>query len=164
MDRKTALNINGYRSSETTRMADKMSHSPGNMPPGGGLARDLLELGELQFKLLRTDLTEAMQATKWGSIMLVLSAAFLIAVVPILLLALTLGIEELFDLSRGISLLITGGVATLVGILLLWLGWTIVQRGAGKMSRSAHEFKNNMRWIKRLVTSPTHHEHNAERQ
>jgi hypothetical protein len=152
MDRKTTMNTNGHRVPRPDREAFIAGREQ------GGLAHHLIELGELQMKLLRTDVNEAIQATKVGSIMLVLSAAFLIAVVPILLLSLTLGIEELFDLSRGISLLITGGVATLVGILLLWIGWNIVQQGAGKMSRSRAEFKKNVRWIKQLVSpqNPTH--------
>jgi hypothetical protein len=156
MDRKTTMSPNGHRVDPIGAYEPRTpSHDK------GGLAHHLIELGELQVKLLRTDFDEAVKATKMGSILIVLSAAFLIAVVPILLLSLTLGIEELFDLSRGISLLITGGVATLAGVLLLWSGWNIVQRGMGKMSRSRTEFKKNFKWLKELM-SPHSHDHPSD--
>lgn len=150
MDHKTSVRVNGREVGSPER--DVYRARP---EPAGGLPHHLIELGELQVRLLRTDLKEAIQATKLGSILMVLSVAFLIAVIPLLLLSLTLGIEELFDLSRGVSLLITSGVATLVGIGLLWGGWNIVIKGTGKMARSRAEFKKNLRWLKQLA-SPGH--------
>lgn len=149
MDRQTKIGPNGVRvDMHPVRLGDQV-------PRSGGLAHHLMELGELQVKLFRTDLGEAAQAAKMGSILMVLSAALLLAVIPILLLALVLGLEQWFGLSRAVSLLITGGIATLLGIGLLWAGWNIVLRGAGKMSRSRVEFKKNMRWLKQLA-SPHH--------
>jgi hypothetical protein len=149
MDRQTKVGPNG------TRFNVENYQFGADGPRTGGLAHHLMELGELQFKLFRTDLGEAAQGAKFGSILMALSAAFLIAVVPLLLLALVLGIEQWFGLSRAVSLLITGGIATLLGIGLLWAGWNIVLRGMGKMSRSRVEFKKNMRWLKQLA-SPHH--------
>lgn len=150
MDHQTTVRINGREVASPER--DIFRTRP---QPAGGLTHHLIELGELQLKLLRTDVNEALQATKLGSIFIVLSVAFLIAVIPLLLFSLTLGIEELFDLSRGISLLITSGLATLLGIGLLWAGWNIVLKGTGKMARSRAEFKKNVHWLKQLA-SPGH--------
>ncbi len=147
MDHQTTMRVNGREAASAEREIFRTRPEP-----AGGLTHHLIELGELQFKLLRTDANEALRATRLGSILMVLAAAFLIAVIPLLLLSLTLGIEELFDLSRGVSLLITSGGATLVGIGLLWGGWAIVLKGTGKMARSRAEFKKNLRWLKQLAT------------
>jgi hypothetical protein len=147
MDRQTKIGPNGMKTEPKIQYG---YIGPTRRP--GGLAHHLIELGELQLKLLRTDVGEATQAAKIGTILMALSVVLLIAVIPILLLALTLGIEELFDLSRGVSLLITAGIATLLGIGLLWAGWNIVLRGAGKISRSRVEFKKNVKWLKQLVS------------
>lgn len=115
------------------------------------LAQHALELSELQLQLLVADLKAATSLTRTAVTLAVVAVVLLIAAAPVLLLSAAAALQEAFELGRAVSLLIAGAAAVLTAGILLYAGWKILLRGAGKFGRSRDELKYNIEWVKQAV-------------
>lgn len=118
------------------------------------VARDVLDLCELQWELLSVDTQQAKRAGAkaivFGSIAGTLSAAGSVV-------ALVGGgflLSEFTNWSAGISMLVVAGVATLISCVLLWFTWSLTKRGIDAMAESRSEFSENLRWLKATLINP----------
>jgi uncharacterized membrane protein YciS (DUF1049 family) len=113
-----------------------------------GLTHDVIELGELQAKLLALDLKKSSRKTRTCLILAVIGICVLLGSIPVALLALAEVLVEQLEWSRSAAL----GVATLVGLLLTAIfagaAYAIVRSGLLSLQRSREEFNNNIAWIK----------------
>lgn len=117
----------------------------------GSLAQHALELSELQLQLLVADLKAATSLTRTAAVLAVVAVVLLIAAAPVLLLSAAAALQETFELGRALSLLIAGLAAVIVAAGLLYAGWKVLIRGAGKFGRSRDELKYNIQWVKQAV-------------
>ena len=118
----------------------------------GSLAHHALELSELQLQLLVADLKAATSLTRTAVILAIVATALLIAAAPVLLLSAAAAVEEAYDLSRAVSLLIAGVAAVVIAGVLLYAGWKVLLNGASKFGRSREELQHNIHWIKQVVS------------
>jgi hypothetical protein len=113
-----------------------------------GLTHDVIELAELQTRLLTLDLKRSSQKTRTCLILAVIGACLLLASIPVALLALAELLVEQLDWSRSAAL----GVATLTGLLLsaifAGIAYSIARSGLVSLERSRDEFNRNVAWIK----------------
>jgi uncharacterized membrane protein YqjE len=113
-----------------------------------GLTHDVIELAELQARLLSLDLKRSSQKTRTCLILAVIGVCLLLASIPVALLALAELLVEQLDWSRSAAL----GVATLAGLLLsaifAGVAYSIVRSGLVSLDRSRDEFNRNVAWIK----------------
>ncbi len=143
---------------KTQKMTNDTHNENGNGPHRLGSPRslglDLIQLGELQLELLRTDLASATKAVRIAACLAVVAIALLIAAAPVLLLALAAVVESVWQLSHAASLAIAGGVAVGASLLLGLAGWTIGKSGMVTFSRSSDEFRSNVDWLKQVLATP----------
>lgn len=116
------------------------------------VARHAVELTELQFQLLLTDLRSGAPHLRSGVIAMMVAAPLLIATLPVLLMALAAFLETQFDWSRALSLLAAFAVGGVAGFGLLAFGWWSLRRAASKLQRSADEMRQNLHWAKQLIS------------
>lgn len=116
-----------------------------------GLAQDVLELSELQFSLLVTDLRAATASLRTAGLLVIIALALAIAAAPVLLLALAEALQAGFNWSPAVSLLVAGLAGLAVSAGALGAGWTILRAGLAKFGRSREEFAQNLAWAKQTL-------------
>ncbi len=117
------------------------------------LTLDLIQLAELQFELLRSDLTTATKTIRAALYMVVVAAAIMIAAAPVLLLAVAAILRNELQWSPAASLGLAGGVAIALSLLLLLVAWFVGLRGGRAFSRSVEELRSNVEWLKDALSS-----------
>ncbi len=137
------------------------------------LARDAIELGELQVQLLKLDASESARGLRGGIVLLAIAVVALFAALPIVLLAVTEALVVHLELSRILALSISGGGALLLGGLLLLAAWGYFRHALTTWGRSTEELNRNMDWLKSAlqadsssqsaVRKPTEKTHNPSR-
>jgi hypothetical protein len=112
------------------------------------LTHDAIELAELQVKLLSVDIKKSTEKTRLCVILAIIGICFLLASIPVGLLALAEVFIEQLDWSQSAAL----GASTLVGILvsatLAGAAYGILRSGLFTLDRSREELRNNIAWIK----------------
>ncbi len=115
----------------------------------GEFLHDLVTLGELQLRLLMLDGQEGLQRFIWPVVGIFAGLACGFAALPVLLIAFSLMLTELWQFTPAQAAGIAAGAGLLIGLLLIgggWLGWRAVR--GGMFERSEREWKQNVRWIK----------------
>lgn len=112
------------------------------------LIHDVIELGELQTRLLMIDLS----ATSRGSMLAVAigAAALVLALgsVPVLLLGIGWALVQFAEWTQTAAFAATGVGALVLAAVLAWLAWRKLNNAISKLSRSRDEFATNVAWIK----------------
>jgi hypothetical protein len=142
MDGETTMNGNGKAQTKMPDVAASVSD----------LTHDVIELSELQAKLLILDVKQTSQNARTCLILGAAGACLLLGTVPVALIFL----GELLD-GLGMSRVAGFGVATLVGIALVatlfGLAWWHVKSGMVSLQRSRDELNRNIAWIKSTLRS-----------
>ncbi len=112
------------------------------------LTHDVIELTELQVKLLTLDIRKSAEKIRLCVIVAIIGICFLLASIPVALFALAEVFIEQLEWSRYAAL----GASTLVGVLISAVlggaAYSIAQSGLFTLDRSREELKNNVAWIK----------------
>jgi uncharacterized membrane protein YqjE len=112
------------------------------------LTHDVIELTELQSKLLVLDIKKSSQRLQSCAILAVIGVCLLLGTFPVALLALSQVFVQQFAWSQAAAL----GAATLLGLLLTaaaaGAAWSIFQSGVISLNRSREEFSRNVDWLK----------------
>ena len=113
-----------------------------------GLAHDVVELSELQARLLLMDLRASSARLRTTAVIAVVGTTVLLGCVPVALLALAEVLVEQATWSRSLAL----GVSTLIGLaisgILFAVVWMKIRNGLSTFDRSRHEFAQNVGWMK----------------
>jgi hypothetical protein len=113
-----------------------------------GLAHDVIELSELQLRLLRLDVQKSTQKWRICLILAIVGICLLIASIPVALFALAEVFVEQLEWSRSAAF----GASALVGVILsaIFAGsaYSVVRSGLFSLERSREELNNNVAWVK----------------
>ncbi|MEQ9409775.1 MAG: phage holin family protein [Fuerstiella sp.] len=137
---------------ETNGKADTANARPGM----GSLIHDLIALLELQGKLFVHDLHQLRTSSGPALLMLAFGLVLAFSAVQVLLLGLGWMLAAYVDWpvwAATIAVAFVGGVGP--ALLLLLLGWRLIQKKASVMSRSTTELRRNTDWLKRRLKSAT---------
>jgi hypothetical protein len=140
------------RKTETNGKADTANARPGV----GSLLHDMMALIELQGKLFVHDLHQLRTGSGPALLMLAFGLVLAFSTVPVLLLGLGWMLAAYVDWpvwAATIAVAFAGGVGP--ALLLLLLGWSMIQKKASVMSRSTTELRRNTDWLKRRLKSAT---------
>ena len=116
------------------------------------LGAHVMELGELQARLLVADTKAASRRLMWFAIMAIVGSVVLLGAVPVALQALGLYFAEAFDWPEAAGLALAAAIAAVTGGILLAVAVTVVRAGIAKFNRSAGEFRQNLEMIKDVVS------------
>lgn len=108
----------------------------------------LLEMCELQLRLLRADALCAAKATRVAAVLVVLALVLLMAALPILLLAASEWMVHSWEITRAASLALAGGGALLLSAALLLGAKNAIGQGIATLSRSTDELIQNVESLK----------------
>jgi hypothetical protein len=127
---------------------------PGQMSGNvAGVLRDVVELGELQVRLLVSDTKSVVRKSVLPLILMVAAASTLLGAIPIALLALAEALVTQAQFSRPISLLISAAVAVVVAVALYYLGRWRLRESVHQLDSSREELAQNAAWFKQVIGS-----------
>jgi hypothetical protein len=118
----------------------------------GDCARDVVELGDLQIRLLQADLKQSMRQAILPAVSCALALAFGMACFPVLLMAIAYLFVELAQWSFAASFFAATGIGLLIAGLLGAVAWWAVRRITG-LERSKKELTENVRWLKEALST-----------
>jgi hypothetical protein len=122
----------------------------------GGLLHDLVELGELQTKLVVADAKEGTSRTTTPIVLIVVAAVTALAALPILLGGVAVAIAEFAQWSTGLCLLAVGGIALVLAALMAWIAISRLKGLVTTFDRSRSELACNVEWLKQVLASQDH--------
>jgi cytochrome bd-type quinol oxidase subunit 1 len=138
MDGEKKMNHNGRLRTKIPDVAGSVSE----------LTHDVIELSELQAKLLVLDIKRSSRRTRSCLILAVVGICFLLGTIPVALAALAQLLVEQLDWTQSAAF----GVAALVGLglaaIAAGIAWGILKSGLISLERSREEFARNFDWLK----------------
>ena len=121
----------------------------------GEFGNDIATLGELQAKLAAIDLKDSAARAAVPSVTLVVSAAILLATLPILIFGLATVLAPMLSLSPGVSLLLTGGVILVVSAIVAAVAARRFLQSFESFRRSREELARNVAWLRTIMVQST---------
>jgi hypothetical protein len=138
MDGQTTMNRNGTPT----------GNEPGIRQSFSGLAHDVIELGELQAKLLMMDLHASTARVRATIVLAVLGVAVLLGCFPVVLLTVVELLVTTADWSRVAAYACVSFVSLAVCAILFAVAWAKVRHGLSTFDRSREELRQNLAWVK----------------
>ncbi len=139
-------------------MSTVSQHSNGSDHPTssergfGTLFHDLLNLAELQGKLLVHDLNTVRTGTGPAMLMIAIGMLLGFSSIPVMMFAAGWAIVVIWNVPAWIALF---GVSLVIGVIpsmaLLIIGWRTLRRRSKVLSRSVSELQANIAWLKRRL-------------
>ena len=118
------------------------------------VARDVLDLCELQMQLLSVD-SQAARRKLTSAIACGITAAVLAgSALTVVMAGAGFLLAETTDLSSGGGLLIVGGLMFAIVTVLIVVSLIAVKAAAAAMSETKSEFAESLRWLKATLVSP----------
>ncbi len=126
-----------------------------NQPSGfGRVARDILDLCELQMELLSVDSQAAKRDLVRAIAFAAVAATLAGSALTVVLVGTGFLLAEMTDLSTGGGMMLIGGAVFAVVVALLAFSVSAVKAAAASMSETKAEFGENLRWLKATLVSP----------
>jgi formate hydrogenlyase subunit 3/multisubunit Na+/H+ antiporter MnhD subunit len=114
----------------------------------GAFACDLLELVELQGKLLRADAKQAVQKSVGTAAAFAISCCCLIGCLPVAGFGLASAVGYYFELENWISQIVVGGSLSAISIIIAAIAFKNFTRISHQFSQSSEEFSKTLAWTK----------------
>lgn len=114
-------------------------------------AQDALRLADLQGQLLKHDLAEFWQRSRFGIVFCAAGAAFILGAVPVLLLGLSEFLQTTFELRYDVSRAIVGGIGLLLGGVMLLISVRLLAKAGSSLQRSQAELRENIIWLRKVL-------------
>lgn len=125
----------------------------------GGIAdllHDMMELAELQIRLLLADGRQAWPGSRLSLLGILAGVVLALGSMPVLLAGVALGISAASGLSTGAGLALTGALLGVVPAgALVWLCLGRLRKSVGTLSRSAEELSTNIACFKAALKRST---------
>lgn len=113
-----------------------------------GLLHDVVELGELQTRLLMVDLNDASRGSVTAIVLVVSALVLSLGSVPVLLVGIGWALITFAGWTHTAAFAATGAGGLVLAAVLAWLAWRTLNAAVGKLSRSRDELAANVAWIK----------------
>lgn len=126
----------------------------------GDCARDVVELAELQARLLSLDLKQSVKRAVPPVILAVAALIFLLASFPVALAAVGYALVELADWSYTAAFFAAAGIGLLLAVAMALAAWVLVRRITG-FERSRAELAANLVWLKDVLSNSGRVRHRA---
>jgi len=117
----------------------------------GRFACDLLELTELQAKLLRADARSSIRQSTGAIIVAVLGCCCLLGCLPVMVFGIAAALSSTSGLSSWLAQLVVGGCLASVSVVSIVFALRRVAKARHHFSRSASELSRNIEWTKRVI-------------
>ena len=130
---------------------------PGQQERQGGFQRvisDIVDLCELQWQLLTVDGQEAKRRAVKAAILIAFGGVVALSGITAAVIGCGWLMHEQFELSPGVSFLLTSGIAMTLAVVCLLLGAKLLGRANASLSEAKREFSENVKWVKSVVLSP----------
>jgi hypothetical protein len=118
------------------------------------LGSDVMSLLELQAELLQLDIRQCLRAWTGAILLLAVTGIVALASLPVLMLSMAYAIHDMAELSLPLSLLIAAATGLVVAAICAFVSLWLLKRDTTIMSRSAAEFRRNVRWLKAVLQGP----------
>lgn len=109
---------------------------------------NVIELVELQAKLLSVDIRDSTNSLKLPVILFAVGFCLFLGMIPVLLGGIGFILYQQLEWSLGASLISVAVIATLISGGLCYTGFKLSASGLGLLRRSQQELKENVAWIK----------------
>jgi len=121
----------------------------------GRLGSDVVTLMELQAELLQIDLKEWMAGFVKSMIAMAVGLVLALASLPVLIAAFGYFLNDITSLSLAASMLIAGLSGIVIAAVLVGIGAWLLKREKGMLHRFKTELRQNVRWLKQVLSRPT---------
>ncbi|MCM2371654.1 phage holin family protein [Aporhodopirellula aestuarii] len=118
------------------------------------VARDVLDLFELQMQLISVDSQEAKRKLTRSIICGSVAAVLAGSALTVLMIACGLVLGEFTSLSTGGAMLVICAVVFFVVAVLGWTALKAINAAANAMAETKSEFAENLRWLKATLVAP----------
>ena len=115
------------------------------------VGHDMTVLAELQLQLLSADCREATRRLTMPTGLAAVASVLALCALPILFVAIALGINAFLEWPPWAGFLLTGGVFLLLSVILLGVAYAGFRRSMAPLDRSREEFNQNIRWLKEVL-------------
>lgn len=115
------------------------------------LAGDVVELAELNVRLVKADAREAGQRVIRPILLLMISLAMMIACLPVIGFGLASAVAVSFDWSLWLSQLLVGLLMAALAIAMCLGSLSRIKSAASPFQRSSTELANNVDWFKSVI-------------
>lgn len=121
----------------------------------GHVVNDVVELSELQMKLLSSDLKSVVRRAILPLVGVVTGICLALGTVPVLLTGLARVLETQSDLAFTSALLLTGAGALILAVIGVALAGWFLRQSLRELDRSRAEFVQNLAWVKQSLKPGT---------
>jgi hypothetical protein len=116
-----------------------------------GLLHDVVELSELQGKLLVHDVRSMSGNVRTALVLALVGAALLLGSLPVALTALAELLVQQAAWSRPAAYGAATAIGAVASVLLLGGAWWRIRRGLAELDRSREELASNVAWLKSML-------------
>ena len=116
----------------------------------GAFASDLLELAELQGKLLRADAQAALRRSIGSAAAVVISCSCLLGCLPVVVFGFASAVAYYFEIETWMAQLLVGGSFSIVSIAVATIAFRNCTRIGKQFNRSSSEFSKTLEWTKNV--------------
>jgi hypothetical protein len=117
------------------------------------LAHDVIELAELQAKLLALDIQCTGRKTRTSLLLSLLAVCVLLGSIPVALFAIARVFVEQLGWSEAGGFAVAALIGLVLSAILLGVAWQRFRTGLNAMQRSREELSRNIAWIKLSLRS-----------
>lgn len=139
--------------SATQANHDRYGSPPADDPPPGvrGVARDLIELGELQAALFQLDADATTRRLTRTVVLAIVAGCIGLAAAPVALLALADWIESAAGWSLALSRAASAGIGLLAAVGMFAAARRSLHECRRGFDRSTNELRRNLDWLKQTL-------------
>ncbi|MCG6156448.1 phage holin family protein [Rubinisphaera margarita] len=138
----------------------KTQHRRTTSDPGGRLQRnmawlvhDVIELVELQLRLVGVDVSEGAKESRVPVILIIGGACLFLGTAPVLMGGLALFLASALEWSIAASLCVVALLGAVVAAVMAFTGYRSARKALGLLHRSRDELTANLHWIKKTLVS-----------
>lgn len=125
------------------------------------LTHDVIELSELQARLLSLDAMQSVAKGKVCLIMAIVGTCMLLGTIPVALLTIAALLVEQLEWSYAAAAAVATGIGLLIAAIVLGVAYGYVKKGLTSFDRSREELQRNIAWLKSTLKSRGHAERTA---
>jgi len=119
----------------------------------GKFTCDLLELAELQAKLLKADAKSVAERSIGAAIFVLVGCLSLLGCMPVLIFGAASAVAYFFEIDPWVSQLMVGGCLSVISIAVVAISSRMLSKTGVQFKRSTEEFSKNIEWLKDIFGS-----------